>query len=925
MSKTVRIFLASSIVAFARERITIGAFVERMIQAYRLNGVYFKLYRCEDETFAFVEKGAQEYLNDMVAESDYAVVLVRDSLGEATIDEIRRARETKPELLFFVLQTSPKHHSEPWNTVRKALSVADAGDLLDCATEDNCFGFSNPAEVCSRLLRKLVSDAKIDSPEWIVSPDGKHWLSHDGYALIREDEIENRDCWDCIADTRSGGILTNDDVRRVFVVTAPDGVDDGNDMLNFVRVLNDIYQSLGMEFEAFSFTSDMLDPNATDEVASDSTLFLVLARKNGDADADAMLRSTIEAYRDHLDEDGDGFPKILTFFEDVEPLPDVLARMQENLREIGHYYSLFENIDSVKFMVAVELARLLAADDLYFQRGRLRAKGGAFDIDLRRVPIFKNHAMLESSIKELERIEAQIVHAHEPGDVERDKELEHAMTMLQDVINSIETDLLTSAKTVAELWSGGDLKSLEKRQQERVLLVKRLFDEGRYNEVIDALTTDDFSREVSDEIQEIKRDNERHRAVIDRARHMVNMELVLVSAIRLRGMTDDDMETVVSAFERCIELSKEARLDFSFMEQYVQLLWHREQRPKAIDACKRVLSFFEEEGKRDRREPGRSQTPYRLERARTSRQLADVMDNSSDVSVREEAVRIAERALRVQMRAIEDLEFDDEPRSEELEMECAKTRNSLGVYHTHLGLHETSLARKGAEEGDVEEVELHRQCANKHFNKALDYHEKALSTFEEWEANGVNDHREILGKAYNNVATDLVNLGRFEEALPYHERSLELRRADDSVGPVDKEHYVANSLNSLATGYFKLAMKQAKDGDTASALKNYAEAERHHREALEIREKYEGDNRKQFAPRLAASRHNLAGCIIRQVKLDEDMTEDDRSRRLSEAHDLLELACEVRSEFASTDPAMYGRVANESKDLLDECSEMQGL
>lgn len=895
MSKTVGIFLASSIVDFALECVAIGAFVERLIQAYRADDIYVKLYRCEDETFAFVNRGAQEYLNDMVAESDYAVVLVRDSLGDATVEEIRHARETRPDLLFFAQRSEPAYRSEPWRDVKSVLSMAGAEDLLDCATEENCFGFSNPAEVCSRLLHRLACDGWVGSFEWMVAQDGGRWLSHDGYALLREDDIEARECWGDVTDVRLSTSIANDAARRVFVVTAPDGTDDGDDMLNFVRTLNDIYQTLGIGFEAFSFTSGRPDPNATDEVASGSTLFLVLARKNGDGGADAMLRSTIEAYRDHLDADGDGFPKILTFFEDVEPLPDALARMQESLREIGHYYSLFETIDSVKFMVAVEIARLLATNDLFFQRGKLRAKGGAFDIDLRNVPIFKNHAVLESSIGELERIEAQIERVREQGDEARDRELGHAMTKLQDTINSIETDLLATAQTVAELWSGGDLQSLEEPQKERILRVRRLFDEGRYRDVIDMLTTDDFDNEVSDQIHWIKRANELQREGVDRARYMVNMELLLVSAIRLRGMTDEDMETVESAFERCIEISMEARLDFSFMEQYVQLLWHREQRSRALDVCRRVLGFFDEERERDRREPGRSQMPYRLERARTSRQMADVMDNSSDTSVREEAVRIAERALKVQERAIEDLEFDGEPRSEELEMEYAKTKNSLGVYCTHLKRH----------------------------NDALDYHMDALSTFEWWNQNGAGDHREILGKAYNNVATDLVNLGRFEDALPYHEKSLEIRRADDGVGPVDREHYVANSLNSLATGYYKLALRQTESGDNEAALKSYAEAERRHREALEIRERYEADNREQFAPRLAASRHNLASCIIRQVKLDESMTKTAGERRLSEAHDLLVLAYEVRSEFATSDSEMYGKVAQESRSLLDECSEMQ--
>jgi hypothetical protein len=85
-----KVFVASSIVEFSRERTHIGAFV------HRLNQVTFpshriRLYLCEDESKQVSSTRSQDALNEHIHESSVFLMLVGQQVGPYTLEELSHA------------------------------------------------------------------------------------------------------------------------------------------------------------------------------------------------------------------------------------------------------------------------------------------------------------------------------------------------------------------------------------------------------------------------------------------------------------------------------------------------------------------------------------------------------------------------------------------------------------------------------------------------------------------------------------------------------------------------------------------------------------------------------------------------------------------------------------------------------------------
>ena len=91
--KTVKIFIASSIVEFEAERDKLAARIRGLNDKYRDNNIYFQLDLCEDYSHAETPRRKQEEFNKLIRQCDFFFALIGADAGKATLEEIEVARE----------------------------------------------------------------------------------------------------------------------------------------------------------------------------------------------------------------------------------------------------------------------------------------------------------------------------------------------------------------------------------------------------------------------------------------------------------------------------------------------------------------------------------------------------------------------------------------------------------------------------------------------------------------------------------------------------------------------------------------------------------------------------------------------------------------------------------------------------------------
>ena len=93
-SKTIKIFLASSIKELHEERLYLCDYIMNSVRPiFKNDGIEVELFKCEDIHIGYSGKSAQEVINDILRECDISVFLFKKKAGKDTLDEFGLARE----------------------------------------------------------------------------------------------------------------------------------------------------------------------------------------------------------------------------------------------------------------------------------------------------------------------------------------------------------------------------------------------------------------------------------------------------------------------------------------------------------------------------------------------------------------------------------------------------------------------------------------------------------------------------------------------------------------------------------------------------------------------------------------------------------------------------------------------------------------
>ena len=109
--KHIKIFLASSIVEFDRERDELQTYIARLNNEYISRGIYFDLEVCENVSNAFAATRKQDEYNDIIRASRYVYLLVGERIGQYTEEEfdvaLEQFRKTGAPLIYTYFKRLP--------------------------------------------------------------------------------------------------------------------------------------------------------------------------------------------------------------------------------------------------------------------------------------------------------------------------------------------------------------------------------------------------------------------------------------------------------------------------------------------------------------------------------------------------------------------------------------------------------------------------------------------------------------------------------------------------------------------------------------------------------------------------------------------------------------------------------------------------
>lgn len=91
--KIIKIFLASSVVEFKKERQELAAFVNSLNNIFVRKDIFVEITICEELSNAVAMERKQNEYNGAIRESDYLIMLFGKSAGEFTIEEFDVALE----------------------------------------------------------------------------------------------------------------------------------------------------------------------------------------------------------------------------------------------------------------------------------------------------------------------------------------------------------------------------------------------------------------------------------------------------------------------------------------------------------------------------------------------------------------------------------------------------------------------------------------------------------------------------------------------------------------------------------------------------------------------------------------------------------------------------------------------------------------
>ena len=612
---------------------------------------------------------------------------------------------------------------------------------------------------------------------------------------------------------------------------------------DFIRQLNDIYFDRGVQFFLGKCEDSDIAISAAgkqaefDEKIRDSELCIFLFFKKVGDYTRHEFEVALDAFKDSQK------PKIVTYFKYVETPEEaqgeVRAFMEMLGSEIGHYYNIYQSIDTLKLGILMQIKLMgLDAEEPKVENGTVTF-GGQTVADTAALPMFAGNASL-SELKETHRSLTQRYYElreklssdlDDEATEEEYRTVASERTKAEEAIRTAEKGVLEAMRSMAEHTARGALSA-------RQVAAYRAFEKGNYQSALEIL---DFN-EIMEELSHNEQMAEGYKAHVQTN---VNELLQRIEVLKADGVDKEAVAEIKQIYAAVEDSVEKNGLDKAPLLSYAAFLSMHGDRDKALEVAKQ-LGYYYSDPKHPADDEKKAElwatvgsiylTGYRYAEAETAfskaqemyKRLAEtnfpafapkvarVYNDLSSLSIAMNRYRSARSFIKSALRVWEQLAADD-PTAFELDLAAAY--GTLGAVDC-----EVRLAPE-AEEAFKKAVGL--------FDKRLAGHVADRERIEASEATGCV-----------NFGTFLTELDRPEEAEEAFDKAMQLLTNLAKKDPMVHEPTLAECYTALGNLYsrYQECEEVAEEGYT---------------QALAVYERVAKDDPEAYEPRLAVALYNL--------------------------------------------------------------------
>ena len=333
-----------------------------------------------------------------------------------------------------------------------------------------------------------------------------------------------------------------------------------NELSDYIRSLNDLYIGRSIFFELC-----MPGETDADDIDGSQYFFLLFYR-----DADERIVEDFDIALKKFN--ASKTPKIVTYFKIAEEgsISEGVRSFMERLEKgLEHFYNKFDNIDTVKLSMLLEMARNQETKiDIEFQDGKILAdKKEVEGISLDNIPqYFKNEALnklREERLKlEEEYIKLRAAIKEEPDDDELFRKLydvNERKNKADEQFHQMEMDILKMTSTIVEMTSDG--KPLTVRAKKAI----EYFNAGDYENCKDVLDDEERKRAWG-------RVGEKKAVIDEECEGLINEIRIKIDTIKAQGINNKSEKEIIELYEEAKEKIFEYNLNWTILLNYINFL-----------------------------------------------------------------------------------------------------------------------------------------------------------------------------------------------------------------------------------------------------------------------------------------------------------------------------------------------------------------